>query len=134
VSFITILFGFALMALGAIGYLRTDALTSLIPGYFGIPLCLFGFIGLWSDRFRMHVMHGAVLVSLIGFLVAVGRLAITVPAAISGGGFVHPTAAWAVLLMALLCGAHVGLCVKSFIDARRRRKQAASTSAGQIPT
>jgi hypothetical protein len=82
----------------------------------------------------MHVMHGAVLVSLIGFLVAVGRLATTVPKAISAGGFEHPTAMISVSLMALLCGVHVGLCVKSFIDARRRRKQAASTSTGQVPT
>jgi hypothetical protein len=134
VNILTIGFGLALMALGAIGYLNTGALTALIPGYFGIPLCILGFIGMWNERLRMHAMHGAVLVSLIGFLVAVGRLATTVPAAISGGGFAHPAAFWAVLLMALLCGAHVGLCVKSFLDARRRRKQAASTPAGQLPT
>jgi hypothetical protein len=134
VSIITIGFGLALMALGAIGYLKTDALTALIPGYVGIPLCIFGFIGLWSERLHMHVMHGAVLVSLIGFLVAVVRLATTVPKAISAGGIEHPNAFISVSLMALLCGAHVGLCVKSFIDARRRRKQAASTPAAQLPT
>ncbi len=133
-SILTIGFGLALMALGAIGYLSTGALTALIPGYFGIPLCILGFIGLWNDRLRRHVMHGAVLISLIGFLVAVGRLATTVPAAISGGGFANPGAPLAVSLMALLCGAHVGLCVKSFLDARRSRKQAASAPGGELPT
>jgi hypothetical protein len=128
-------FGLALMALGAVGYLNSEphALTALIPGYFGIPLCIFGFIGLWYERLRMHVMHGAVIVSLIGFLTAGWRLATTVPKAVAEGKLANPTAFWAVLLMALLCGGHVALCIKSFVDARRRRKQAASAPAGHLP-
>jgi hypothetical protein len=132
VSVVTIGFGLALMALGAIGYLHNpDAPTALIPGYFGIGLCVLGFIGLCSDGLRKHVMHAAVLVSLIGFLMAAGRL---VAVAISKGGLEATAAFWALLCMTLLCGAHVALCVKSFIDARRRRKQAGSPPTAQLPT
>jgi hypothetical protein len=42
------------------------------------------------------------------------------------GGEMKPMAATMQALMALTCAAFVGLCVKSFIDARVARKQKAS--------
>ncbi len=133
-SIVTIGFGLLLMAVGAVGYFNTDQPTALIPGYVGIPLCILGFIGLCFAKARVHVMHAAVLVSLIGFVLAVGRLGMTVPVAIGAGGFEHPKALFALVLMALLCLGHVGLCGMSFSNARRRRKQAASTPTGQFPS
>ena len=127
VSIVTIGIGLLLMAVGAVGYFSTGAITALIPGYVGIPLCILGFVGLCFPPVRKHAMHGAVLVSLIGFLLAAVRLGMTIPVAIRAGEIEHPKAFFALIIMALLCLAHVGLCAKSFVDARRRRKQASST-------
>jgi hypothetical protein len=140
VSIFTLGCGLALMALGAVAFLTTQATTALIPGYFGIPLCILGFIGLCSDKLRMHVMHAAIVLTLVGFLVPAYRVVTSIRPAISAGGFRHPdgsdaTVAFvAQLVMALICAAHVGVSVKSFIDARRRRKKAATTPGGQLPT
>jgi hypothetical protein len=140
VSIVTIGCGLALMALGAVAFVTTQAPTALIPGYFGIPLCILGFIGVWNDKGRMHVMHGAVVLTLVGFLVPAYRVVVSIPPAISTGGFRHPDGSDATvafvtqLVMALICAGHVGLSVKSFIAARRRRKQAASTPAQQMPS
>jgi hypothetical protein len=84
-------------------------------------------------------MHAAVLVSLLGFLLPAVRVAMAIPGAISEGAFRHADGRDATIavveqtIMALLCAAHVGLCVKSFIDVRRRRRQAASSASGQVP-
>jgi hypothetical protein len=140
VSIVTIGCGLALMALGAIAFVTTQAPTALIPGYFGIPLCILGFIGVWNDKLRMHVMHAAVIITLVGFLVPACRVVISIPAAITSGGFRHADGSDATigfvtqLVMAMICAGHVGLSVKSFIDARRRRKQAAATPTEQIPS
>jgi len=111
------------MALGTVAYWNTGAQTALIPGYFGIPLCILGFIGLWSAPVRKHVMHAAVLVTTIGFLMAVGRMGYSLVMAISGSE-IKSKALLELLLMALLCAGHVALSVKSFLAARRRRQQA----------
>ncbi len=128
---ITVGFGLALMAEGAIFYLNTSAPTSLIPGYFGIPLVILGFLAVWLPKARMHVMHAAVLITLIGFAIAAFLTVKAIPTISEEGKM---TAFAAKAIMALLCAGHVGLSVKSFIDARRSRKQAAAPPAGQLPT
>jgi hypothetical protein len=120
---ITIVFGILLTAVGAWGYFgseqaRTSA-TALIPAFVGLPLVLLGLLAL-KDNWRKHAMHAAAALGLIGFLAAVGRL---VQKSIQDG-LVMGRPVIGTLLMALLCGVFVGLCVKSFIDARRRRARA----------
>jgi hypothetical protein len=137
---ITIGIGAALTVLGLAAFGMTLAKTALIPVAPGLPLCVLGYVALRNDKARMHVMHAAVLVSLIGFLAACVPLGMTVRNAVNTGEFRRadgsdPTFAVVVqVLMALLCAAHVALSVKSFIDARRNRKQAASATGGQVPT
>jgi hypothetical protein len=113
---VTILIGLVLIALGAIGYLPSQAMTALIPAYFGGVLIALGLLAL-KEKMRKHAMHVAVIVGLLGFLGA-GFMASKV--ALSGT-IERPLAFAMQVAMALVCAVFVGLCVRSFIAARRRR-------------
>jgi hypothetical protein len=130
---VTIGFGVALIAVSA-GAVLIDALrgarlsgTAAIPAAIGLTLAVLGYVAVRSEKARMHVMHAAVIVSLLGFLAAAVRFGMTLPTAMADGSIANPVAFTAVLLLGLICAAHVALSVKSFIDARRSRKQAGST-------
>jgi len=120
VSKITIAVGAILIALGLIGYLGTGMVswTALIPAFFGLPLLILGILALQEGR-RKNAMHAAVAIGLLGFLG--GAFSFVRP--LLSGGEMKPMAATMQGLMALTCAAFVGLGVKSFIDARRARKQ-----------
>ena len=122
-SKITIAVGAFLIILGLIGYLGTGMVswTALIPAFFGLPLTILGALAL-QEAWRKHVMHAAVVVGLVGFLG--GAFSFMRP--LLSGGEMKPMAATMQALMALTCAAFVGLCVKSFIDARVARKQKVS--------
>jgi hypothetical protein len=136
VAKITIGFGVILILLSAGGVAASMllsqplSLTAGIPAALGLVLAVLGFVALRSDKARMHALHAAVIVSLLGVVVACVRLGMV----LSTGQIANLVAFISVVLLALICAAHVGLCVKSFIDARRLRKQAASTAGGQLPT
>jgi hypothetical protein len=117
VPLITIVFGAVLIGLALIGYFPTQAPTALIPGGFGVVLLILGVLAL-REKLRMHAMHGAVMVGLLGFIAATVR---AIQVAMSEN-FAPGRAFAMVICMALTCGVFVALCVKSFIDARRRRK------------
>jgi hypothetical protein len=121
----TIVFGVVLIAIGCNGYLNTDpekaSITALIPAFVGGLLVLLGALAL-KDSLRKHAMHGAAMVGLLGFLAAAGRLTQKL---IAEGNLGVSSATIHVGLMALVCAVFVGLCVKSFIDARRRRQASA---------
>jgi hypothetical protein len=125
---ITIGFGVALVLLSAGGVAVSTLLgqdlspTAAIPAVIGLILGVLGFVAVRSDMARMHVMHAAVIVSLLGVVVACVRLGMVLPATLSTGEVKSPVAFYSVVLLALICAAHVGLCAKSFIDARRKRK------------
>jgi hypothetical protein len=120
VARITIYVGGFLIALGLIGYFGTSMVswTALIPAFFGLPLVILGVLAL-QEGWRKHAMHAAVVVGLVGFLG--GAFSFLRP--LLSGGEMKPMAATMQALMALTCAAFVGLGVKSFIDARRARKQ-----------
>jgi len=119
---IAIVFGFLLSALGPALYFLSDperqSPTAFIPSAFGVVLLLCGVIAL-NEKLRMHAMHVAALVGLIGLLMPLGRLiyAATKP------DFQFGLAAGGSLSMAVLCGIFLALCVKSFIDSRIARKK-----------
>jgi hypothetical protein len=118
VARITIGIGVLLIALGLIGYLpEQKSATALIPAGFGLVLVVLGVVAL-QEGMRKHAMHAAVLVGLIG-LIGAGVMA--TKAGLSGN-IERPLAFGMQVAMALTCGVFVGLCVKSFIDARRRRQ------------
>ena len=117
----TIVFGVLLVLLGIGGYLPNQAKTALIPAYVGIVLLIAGAVAT-KPNLRMHAMHAAVLVSLLGFLASAGRIGM----AAAKGTFGENTLATVSLGgMAILTLIHVVMCVRSFIAARRDRQAAA---------
>ena len=111
-------FGALLIILGIGGYFVAEPAlrspTALIPAIAGGLLIVFGAIAL-RPNLRMHAMHGAALVGLLGFIAPMGRV---IPKAIQGSP-PHGLALFSQLAMAILCLAFVLLCVRSFIAARR---------------
>ena len=118
---LTIVFGLLLAALGVIGYISTGgvSITALIPAFFGAVLAILGRIAL-NERYRRHAMHMAAGVALVGFLGAARGLMGLVDL-ISGAEVERPAAVISQSVMALLMAVFVGLCVRSFIAARRAR-------------
>ncbi len=112
----TILFGVLLTALGVAGYFLTGAIspTALIPTWFGLPLVALGYVSR-SEAMRKHAMHAAATIALVGCGGALFSL-MRGPAGASTAMATFSQAA-----MVLLTAVFVGLCVKSFIDARRAR-------------
>jgi hypothetical protein len=107
----------ALIVIGVVGYIATErqSVTALIPAFLGLMFLVFVWFAR-SEAYRKHGMHAVAVVALLGLLGTIGGLlrllgGTTTPAAISQG------------LTALLTGTLLALCVKSFIDARRRRAQ-----------
>jgi hypothetical protein len=152
---IAIIFGVLLAVLGIGLYAMADpdlkpwrAMTALIPTVFGAVLIVIGqFAQSDSPKVRMHSMHAAALVGLIGLaggtvmtlldiqkrgsesapsdVVIDGKApqaqvdgeaknAVKPPSDLATGGKAA---------LAVLCGVFLALCVKSFIDVRRARKQ-----------
>lgn len=125
---IAMFFGCALTALGIVLYAIADpdhrSLTALIPCAFGVVLIVLGVVaGRGSEKTRMHTMHTAALIGLIGLVFPAYRAI----AALARGTEVN-LAIGGQLAMAALCGLFLALCIKSFIDARRARKQRTVTS------
>jgi len=120
---ITIIVGAALILVGIVGFAGTGAKTSLIPAYVGIVLAL---LGVWARNpgSRKAAMHIAVTVGLLGFLMAAGRLGMS----LARGTTPKPAALASLSLMALLCLVFVILCVRSFIAARRARTLGAEST------
>ena len=120
----TIALGAALTVLGLGGYVLTGAasLTALIPAAFGVLLLLAGLLAR-NDRMRMHAMHAAVVLALLGFLGSVrGLLRI---GDVFHATSVRPAAIVAQSIMAVLTLAYVVIAVRSFIQARKARRAAA---------
>lgn len=110
-------FGRLLILLGVIGYgygyfVTTPSLTALIPAIFGAVLMILGYISKSKENFRKHLMHVAVLIGLIGFILPVGRIASNI------SNFTLNFAAVMLILMAVICLSFVILSVKSFVNAR----------------
>jgi hypothetical protein len=95
------------------------SVTALIPAAFGLLLVVFGALAL-DDKRRKLAMHIAVTVGLLGFLGTVSGL-FQLPALLSGGAVQRPGAVISKSIMAVLMAVYVAMCVKSFIDARRKR-------------
>jgi hypothetical protein len=119
---VAIVFGLLLIALGAGGYFGTGSShpTALIPAGFGAVLALLGLLALKEAR-RKHAMHAAAAVGLIG--AAGGAIRLLQPL-FGDSGIEHPVAYGCTAAMTLLCLVFVGLCVNSFVQARRRRAAA----------
>ncbi|MEO7658997.1 MAG: hypothetical protein ABIV48_05225 [Pyrinomonadaceae bacterium] len=112
--------GMLLTFIGIAGYVYgtmngNPSLTALIPFAFGTVLEALGFVARAKEDLRKHLMHGAVVIALLGFIMTAGRLMMTfntlslTPAVLSQAG------------MALVCLIFVVLAIRSFSAARQNR-------------
>jgi hypothetical protein len=125
--FNTVVCGLMLVVIGGFGYANATpdaetgkvSPTALIPAFVGGLLVLLGLLA-HKDNVRKHVMHLAAVVGVLGF---VGGFMPLIRQQSKGVPF-DPSAPAARngLLMSLVCLVFVGMCVKSFIDARKARQ------------
>jgi fluoride ion exporter CrcB/FEX len=120
----SILCGILLILVGIGGYVYgmingNASVTALIPAILGLILAVLGFAAQAKENLRKHLMHGAVIVGLLGFLATVSSV-LKLPALFDGTAE-RPAAVVAQFATTLICLVFVILCVKSFIDARRNR-------------
>jgi len=122
---IAIAFGAMLVALGGglFGLSPNSSPTALIPAGFGILLIICGWIAR-NEKARKHAMHVAAALCLVGCIMP---LVMVIKNWALNGEF-NPRSGGGQLAMSALCGVFLALCVKSFIDVRKARKQA---EAGQ---
>jgi len=112
--------GVTLVAVGLGAYFGTGAHapTALIPAALGVLIAGAGLVAR-NPRLRMHAMHVAVLVALLGVLGCIpGVLAL--PSLLAGTA-PRPVAVVAQVVTFVLCLAFVVSAVRSFIEARRSR-------------
>jgi hypothetical protein len=115
---ISITCGVVLIFIGAIGYVDgvytgRASLTALIPALFGIVMVILGAIARSSERLRKHLMHAAVLVALLGFIIPGYRVISRI------SEFSFSAATVSQISMALVCLIFVIVAIRSFISARR---------------
>ena len=116
---ITLLIGVLLAVVGVFCFLYTNSehFTALIPAAFGVVFMALGLFATVEDL-RKHLMHAAAALALVGFAFGVVRIAMVLASGTEIGTAFIETA-----IFAALCGLLEILCVKSFIDARKRRSQ-----------
>jgi drug/metabolite transporter (DMT)-like permease len=120
----SIVCGFLLILIGIIGYgygyaNGSASLTALIPALLGVILAALGAAAQAKEDLRKHLMHGALLIALIGFLATVSSF-LKLPTLIDGSAL-RPAAVVAQFATAVVCLAFLILGIRSFIDARRNR-------------
>jgi hypothetical protein len=120
---ITMVIGLMLIAVGLVGFIGTGSThyTALIPAGFGVVILLLGALAL-NERWRKHAMHAASAIGLLGFLGSALGAYSFLQWMLLGTRPDRPEAALAQALMALICFTFVGLCINSFIQARRARR------------
>jgi hypothetical protein len=115
---IAITFGGLLIALGlGVHFAATESWYPRVAMLFGVAILGLGVAAL-KDSFRKGAMHAAVIVGLVGFL-SMSYSFVELAQLFASQAILFLRAA-----VAVLCGLFVALCVKSFIDARRRPKEA----------
>ena len=110
--------GLSLILVGIAGYVwgmmdGKASYTALIPAAFGLVIAFLGAFAKSNENLRKHLMHAAVLVGLIGFLIPAFRLLSNLSGITLSAGVVAQAA------MALICLIFVLLCIQSFVNARR---------------
>ena len=120
---VAMIFGALLSILGVVAYAAPETLgegkayqiSALSPAFVGVPIALAGLVSLLKPALLKHAMHLAAMLGLFGlvggFMPVILRKFDTDTAAVKVG-----------LAMTLISAVFVGLCVKSFIDAKKARK------------
>lgn len=120
---LALLVGVTLVAIGLGAFVGTGAHapTALIPAALGALIAVAGLVAR-NPRLRMHAMHVAVLVALLGALGCVPGL-LQIPALV-GGTAARPVAVVSQIVTLVICLAFVVSAVRSFIEARKSRASA----------
>ena len=126
----TLITAILLIVVGVVGYAGQDpnpetgkvSATALIPAGIGVVLAVCGLLA-FNDKARKHAMYLAAVVGLFG--VFGGFMPLVLPLIKNGTFDPLKPSAIAGELMILLCAVFVGLCVRSFILAKKARKTAA---------
>lgn len=110
--------GLSLILVGIAGYVwgmldGKASVTALIPAFFGIVIALLGAFAKSSESMRKHLMHAALLVALLGFVIPAYRLLSNLSGLTLSAGVVAQAA------MALICFMFLILGIQSFVNARR---------------
>jgi hypothetical protein len=115
--------GIILVVMGVGGYVGADpdhkSMTALIPTWFGLAFLILGLLAL-KDQYRKHAMH---LAAALGVLGVIGGAMRPASKLVNGESLQMTTPTILQLSMMILCAVFVGLCVRSFIAARRARAQ-----------
>lgn len=123
---VTIVFGVLLIILGLVGFIGTGSAhpTALIPTWWGLAMCLGGFLAISpSESRRKLLMHINVTIGLLGCIGAFASGLHSYGHTRSLGLDPDYKALAAQLAMAILLLIYVNLCVRSFIDVRRKRQE-----------
>jgi hypothetical protein len=112
--------GIVLILIGVAGYVYGmstghASVTALIPAAFGLVIALLSAVGRANESIRVHMMHMAVLIGLIGLVIPAYRLLSNL------GDLSLSAAVVSQLAMAIVCFLFVIASVQSFINARRNR-------------
>lgn len=120
---LTIAYGVFFILMGLYGYfgISSESITALIPTFFGIPMLILGWLGL-NEKYLKHTMHFAAVLNLLGFAGTVSGL-IKFVKMLGGAETARPAAVTVQAIMAVLCFVFLVLAVKSFVDARRAKKE-----------
>ncbi len=120
---ISVVFGILLNIVGLVGFFGTGAAhpTALIPCALGILLIICGLLAR-NEKIRIHVMHVAVLVGLLGFGATVSSYGL-IFAVLKQTAGEKTNSSIAKMATALLCGLFVARCIQSFVEARVLKKQ-----------
>jgi hypothetical protein len=130
-ALITVVCGAVLIGIGVVGYEVTDRVswTALIPAMIGAVLAVLGGLS-FKDHLRKHTMHAAALIGSLTFAytAVVGWPQLPIVWGLVSG---HASKArvYSHSATAAVCLVFVGLCVNSFVQARRRREKLAASQA-----
>jgi hypothetical protein len=121
-AIVTLVVGGLLSLLGILGYVLSDSrsLTALIPLGFGVLLEVCGALAL-RPEFKKHAMHGASVLALLG-LGGSARGFVKFVQMLGGADVARPFAVQIQGAMFLIMLVFLGLCIRSFIQARIRRE------------
>ena len=122
---VTIVFGLLLCALSALVLLLKQEFkfgTWLIPSVVGLPLIVLGLVAAQNAAAKKHVMHTSVTLALLGGLLALVQGIWQLIGMFFQGKAILPLAAVMIWAMTVLCFVFVGLCVQSFIAAKKARE------------
>jgi uncharacterized membrane protein len=118
---LSIAYGVIFILMGLYSYfgISSESVTALIPAFFGVPMLILGWLGL-NEKYLKHAMHGAAVLTLLGFAGTVGGL-IKFFKMLGGAEMERPAAITVQAIMAILCLIFLIFAIKSFIDARKNR-------------